>query len=57
MDQISFFLFLAAPGGLWDLSSLTRDRTYDWKCGILTTGVPGNSLTGYSIMLCDIVIK
>ena len=23
-----FFFFLAAPHGMWDLSSLTRDRTH-----------------------------
>ena len=36
------------PQGLWDLSSLTRDQTHAprllWKCDVLTTGLPGNSL-------------
>ena len=30
-----FFLFLAAPRGLWDLSSLTKDRT--WALGSEST--------------------
>ena len=38
---------LAEPRGMWDLSSLTRDWTHaplQWKCRILTTGPPGDSL-------------
>ena len=26
-----FFLFLAAPSGLWNLTSLTRDQTLPWQ--------------------------
>ena len=40
------FFFLAAPYGLQDLSSQTRDgnlRPLQWKCRVLTTGLPGNS--------------
>ena len=40
-------LFLAMPGGVWDFSSLIRDRipcTLIWKLGLLTTGLPENSL-------------
>ena len=36
--------FLAVPQGMWDLSSLTRDRTrapLKWKCRVSTTGLPG----------------
>ena len=43
----SFCFFLAGLHGLWDPRSLTRDRTWgpqQWKCGVLTTGLPGNSL-------------
>lgn len=41
-----FFSFLAAPCRLWNLSSPARDRTHppQWKCGVLTTGPPGESL-------------
>ena len=42
-----FFFFLAAPRGVWDLSSLIRDQTrcpLQWKHGVLTTGPPGKSL-------------
>ena len=38
------FFFLATLCGRQDPSSLTRDRTYtplQWKCGVLTTGLPG----------------
>jgi hypothetical protein len=38
--------FLAAPHGLQDLSSPTRNWTrapVQWKCRVLTTGPPGNS--------------
>ena len=38
--------FLSIPRGLRDLSSPTRDRIQapqQWKCGVLTTGPPGNS--------------
>ena len=44
-----FLLFLASPCGLRDLSSPTRDGTLgpqQWKCQVLTTGSPGNSLGG-----------
>ena len=34
-----FFIFLAAPHGMQDLSSPTRQ----WTRGVLTTGPPGNS--------------
>ena len=44
------FFFLAAPQGLWDLSSSTRDRTWassshppQGVCQVLTTGPPGDS--------------
>ena len=38
----TFFFFLAALHGLWDLSSLTRDRTHvlGSEYRILTTGLP-----------------
>ena len=40
-------------GYLQDLSSQTRDRTcaLQWKCGILTTGLPGNSSNFHTGML------
>ena len=41
------FVFLSAPCGLWDLSSLSRDRTQaqlQRKCPALTAGPPGNPL-------------
>ena len=40
--------FLAAPSGMWDLSSPTRDWTLHplhWKCGVLTTEPLGKSNT------------
>ena len=40
-------LFLpSVPPGLWNLNSLTRDWTLaqQWKCWVLTTGLPENSL-------------
>ena len=45
---VSFcFVFLSATaGGLWNLSSLTRDQPRSrrqWKQEVLTTGPPGNS--------------
>ena len=33
-----FFLFLAKPRGMWDLSFPTRDQTQAPYCGVLTTG-------------------
>ena len=39
------FVFIFG-GGMWDLSSLTRDRTCNplhWKHGVLTTGQPAVS--------------
>ena len=49
--HFSFFVFvLAAPQGLWDLSSSTRDQTWassshppQGVCQVLTTGPPGDS--------------
>ena len=38
-----FFFFLAMPRGLQALSSL-EPRPQQWKCQVLTTGPPGNSL-------------
>lgn len=42
-------MFWAAPHGLWDLSSLTKDQI--WAQGsestVLTVGPPGNSCVGY----------
>ena len=40
-------------GYLQDLSSQTRNRTcaLQWKCGILTTGLPGNSSNFHTGML------
>ena len=43
LASLSFFQFLAIPGSMWDLSSLTRDGTHitlQWKSGVLTTGPP-----------------
>ena len=40
-----FFFFLAAPHGMEDLSSPTRDwdpRPLPWKCGFLTSGPQGS---------------
>ena len=40
-----YFCFLAMPHGMWDLSSLTRDRTCAPCIGrVLTTGPPGKPL-------------
>ena len=39
-----FFFFLATLYDLQDLSSPTRGWTHSLKCGVLTTGMPGNSL-------------
>lgn len=41
----SFFFFFAIPCGLWDPSSLSRDRTHALgsESAIITTGTPGNS--------------
>ena len=47
---LCFSFFLAVLRGLWDLSSLTRDRTpgpRQWKHRVLTTGLPGNYLCNY----------
>ena len=43
--QLLGYLFLAMPQGMWDLSSLTRDRTHAPVVGdgVLTTGLPGMS--------------
>ena len=42
-----FIYFLAVPQGILDLSSLTREGlnlcSQQWKCGFLTTGLPGKS--------------
>ena len=49
---LNFFLikkFLTALHGMWDLSSLTKDPTcvpLQWKCRVLTTGLPGKSQHG-----------
>ena len=47
ITDIPFLLVsLAAPCGMGDLSSPTRDQTYaplQGKCGVLTTGPPGKS--------------
>ena len=45
MFNFNFFFFLAAPHGMWDLSSQTRDRTRAPCSGstVLTTGPPGKS--------------
>ena len=43
--MISHF-FGGVPRGFWNLSSLTWDQTQDpwqWECGVLTAGPPGNS--------------
>ena len=40
------YIFLVVPHGIWDLSSLTRDRTsgpWMWKRRVITTGPPGKS--------------
>ena len=44
---VFFFFFLAAPHGMWDLSSPTTDGTHtspQWKHGVLTTGPLSKSL-------------
>ena len=41
-----YFLFLAALWGMQDFSSVTRHQIHcplQWKYGVLTTGLPGNS--------------
>ena len=46
-----FFSPLAVPHSMWDLSSLTRDRTctpLKWKHRVLTTGPPGEPHLGAS---------
>ena len=52
------YLFIC-PTSLWDLSSLTWDPTHGpWKCGVLTTGLPGKSLNMVhvclSLMISDV---
>ena len=47
--QARFFIFLAMPRGLWDLSFLNRDPGIELGpptevCGVLTTGPPGKPL-------------
>ena len=37
------FFCLATPRGMWNLGSQTRDRTLQWKLGVLTTEPPGKS--------------
>ena len=40
------YLFLATLCGMWDFSSLTRDRIWgplQWRHRVLTTGSPGKS--------------
>ena len=42
----NLWVFLAVPHGMWDLSSLARDRTpcpLHWKHGVLTSGPQGKS--------------
>ena len=41
-----FYFLMVTQSGLWDLSSPTRDLTWDTavKCRVLITGPPGNSL-------------
>ena len=44
---VSVSCFLAALCGMWCVDSLTRDQTcapLQWKCRVLTTGLPGKSL-------------
>ena len=46
----TFFFFFTVLCDLWDLTSLTWDRTWDplqYKCGGLTSGLQGNSLILY----------
>ena len=45
-SKILLYIYLAVPGGIWDLSSLTRDQTHTPCIGsaILTTRPPGKSL-------------
>ena len=49
---LSVCLFSAALHSMWDLSSLTRDRTHTPCSGsiVLTTGPPGDSL--FSLLFC-----
>ena len=51
--------FLASPSGMWDLSSLTSDRTcthlLHWKSGVLITGLPG--IVPSSLLLLNAVKK
>ena len=53
---LSFFFFLAMLHSLWDLSSLTRDRTGVLDSGnrILTTGPPGNTLVVASVCISPV---
>lgn len=46
ISHIFIYLLLTSPHGLWNLSSLTRDRIpgpQQWKHLLLTTVPPGNS--------------
>lgn len=48
------FFLLATPNSLWDLSSPTRNQTQapgrHWKCWVLITETPENSLTLYFLL-------
>ena len=46
------FYFLAAPHGLWDLSSLTGDQTKSPALAALTTGLPGSLSQSLDRPLC-----
>ena len=51
IDHLLFIHFISASHDLWDLSSPTRYWTCalsSEKCGVLTTGPPGNSMSIFS---------
>ena len=45
------FIYLAMPCSMWDLSSLTKDRTSAQavEARALSTGPPGESLGGFTL--------
>ena len=49
LNYYYYLNFLVKSYGIWGLSSPTRDQTYaplEWKCQVLTTGLPDMSPSG-----------